>query len=266
MEHEAHAMLAARYIPSLQFTGVEHEVDLLRLRVHKSAAGIAEALANRAADLQAELLVITSHGAGVLADYGSVARWCRDNSRVPALLIPSAALRAAAPAPSNTVVVAAVDDPVGLRRAFDFALHELTRPGDNVYVMHAKPGADDDDAAAARKQLVADLLRWQEDSGEAHARTLNLAADVIQEPAAAAAGADVDAAGSGGSAAGERLCAYAADLNARAVVLHHHGKQLMRDMMYGSVTAHCTRQCSRPLLVLGTTDPSEGSTMASMDA
>jgi len=53
MEHEAQAMLASRFIPSLQFTGVGHEVDLLRLRVHKSAAGIAEALAGRAADLQA---------------------------------------------------------------------------------------------------------------------------------------------------------------------------------------------------------------------
>jgi hypothetical protein len=42
MEHEARTMLSSRFIPHLQFTGVNHEVALLRMRVHKSAAGIAE--------------------------------------------------------------------------------------------------------------------------------------------------------------------------------------------------------------------------------
>ena len=37
-------MMASRFIPSLQFTGVEHKVDLLRLRLHKSAASIGETL------------------------------------------------------------------------------------------------------------------------------------------------------------------------------------------------------------------------------
>jgi nucleotide-binding universal stress UspA family protein len=263
MEHEAHAMMASRFTPALQFTGVEHSVDLLRLRVHKSAAGIGEALAARARDVGADLMVIASHGAGVLADYGSVARWCSDNSRVPALLIPPGVLRAADAPPSNAVVVAAVDDLQGLRRAFDFAVRHLTRPGDALYVMHAARADGEDAGVAARKQLVADVARWHAESGAAHAATLNVAVELITE-APAAAGPD---AGGGGvaSEAGERLCRHAADLGARAVVLHHHGRSMMRDMMYGAMTAHCTKQCCRPLLLLGASDPTEGSAMASVD-
>ena len=32
------------------------------------------------------------------------------------------------------------------------------------------------------------------------------------------------------------LCAFAEDLNARAVVLQHYGRSMMREMMYGPVT------------------------------
>jgi hypothetical protein len=54
--------------------GVQHEELLLRLKVHRSAAGIAEAICSKAADLGADAVLIASHGAGVLADFGSVAR------------------------------------------------------------------------------------------------------------------------------------------------------------------------------------------------
>ena len=46
-----------------------------RLKVHMSAAGIGEALCSKGLDLGADLVVLVSYGAGVLADYGSVARW-----------------------------------------------------------------------------------------------------------------------------------------------------------------------------------------------
>jgi hypothetical protein len=54
--------------------GIQHEESLLRLKVHRSAAGIAEAICTKAADLGADGVLIASHGAGVLADFGSVAR------------------------------------------------------------------------------------------------------------------------------------------------------------------------------------------------
>ena len=67
-------MLQTRYVPALQFTGIKHELLLPRLKVNKSAAGIGEALCSKALDVGADLVLIASHGAGVLADFGSVAR------------------------------------------------------------------------------------------------------------------------------------------------------------------------------------------------
>ena len=248
-EHEAQAMLAARFIPSLQFTGIEHEVDLLRLRLHASAASIGESLATRAADLGADLLVIASHGAGVQADFGSVARWCSENSAVPALLLPPAVLSGAPALPSSSVLVAAGDDLEGLREAFACAVRDLTRPGDNVYVVHAQQIADEAAGIAARKTLVAAALRWQEESPEPHAMTLNVAVDLVTDAAAGPA-ADSPSAGSSPSPAADRLCGFAADINARAVVLYRHGRSMMQEMVYGPVTLTCIKQCTRPLLVL----------------
>ena len=66
-----------RFTPELAMAppGVAHEPLLLRLKLSKSAGGIGEAICTKAADLGADLVLIDSHGAGVLADFGSVARW-----------------------------------------------------------------------------------------------------------------------------------------------------------------------------------------------
>lgn len=42
----------------------------------------------------------------------------------------------------------------------------------------------------------------------------------------------------------------AESLNARAVVLSHHGAGMMRELLWGHVTMHCTKFCPKPLLVL----------------
>lgn len=39
-------------------------------------------------------------------------------------------------------------------------------------------------------------------------------------------------------------------MNARAVVLSHHGSGMMRELLWGHVTMHATKFCSRPLVVL----------------
>ena len=48
---------------------------------------------------------------------------------------------------------------------------------------------------------------------------------------------------------GEEICAMADKLEARAVVLLHHGKGMMKEMMFGSITSFATRNCRRPLVV-----------------
>ncbi|KAL4551769.1 hypothetical protein Ndes2526B_g06035 [Nannochloris sp. 'desiccata'] len=224
MEHEAQSMMASRFIPSVQFSGVDHQVDLLRLKVHKSAAGIGEVLSNRAVDIKADLMVIASHGAGVLADYGSVARWCSENSPVPTLLLPPAILVPSTPCISKpTIVVAAVDDIQSLKKSFDFALQKLSRPGDSVYTMLVKPILNEE----------ADLIT-------------EAASDSSVVPEAIPDGSSRSVL----SPAGQLICAYAEELGARAVVLHHHGRSMMQDMMYGPVTLQVTKHCPRPLVIL----------------
>lgn len=250
-------MMASRFIPSIQFSGVEHQVDLLQLKVHKSAAGIGEVLSNRAVDIKADLMIIASHGAGVLADYGSVARWCSENSPVPTLLLPPSVL-----VPNTTssiskpaIVVAAVDDIDSLKKCFEFAVQKLSRPGDSVYTMLVKPIPNEEAGIALRKELVASAHRWLEESGLDYANTLNVAVDLITEAASDASvvpeAIPDGSAGSTLSPAGQLLCAYAEELGARAVVLHHHGRSMMRDMMYGPVTLQVTKHCPKPLVILG---------------
>jgi len=256
--HEAQSMMSSRFIPSIQFTGINHQVDLLRLKLHNSAAGIGETLASHATNIGADLLVIASHGAGVLADYGSVARWCSEHSQVPALLLPPAILQPSQNKgiPSNTVLVAAAQDLEGLREAFHFAVREFTQPGDNVYVVHAsQPAGEEEEQIAARKDLVGRVLQWQSESEIGHALTLNIAVDLVTDAFSSEASPQSPSADSelfpSSSPVAARLCAFAEDLNARAVVLRHYGRSMMREMMYGPVMLCCTKNCVRPLVVLG---------------
>ena len=257
LEHEAQNMLANRFIPSLQFTGINHTVDLLRLKVHKSAGGIGEILSNRAVDVKADMLIIASHGAGVLADYGSVARWCSENSPVPTLLLPPSVLKPPAGVSpiSKSVLVSATNDIKGLQHAFEYAVKHVSRPGDTVYALLVKQIADEDAGITLRKELVVAAQRWLEESDAEYARTLNVAVDIVTEAASDPSAPPTDetagSAGATASPAGHRLCSYAQDLCPRAVVLHHHGRSMMQEMMYGPVTLQVTKHCSRPLIVLG---------------
>lgn len=36
----------------------------------------------------------------------------------------------------------------------------------------------------------------------------------------------------------------------RSVVLSHHGAGMVRELLWGHVTMHCTKFCTRPLVVL----------------
>ncbi|GAB4821766.1 hypothetical protein N2152v2_008812 [Parachlorella kessleri] len=247
LEGEATTMLQTRFSPPLAAAGIEHELLLLRLKVHMSAAGIGEAICSKARDLGADLVVIVSHGAGVLAEYGSVARWCTDHSGVPVLLVPPSILGSGQPqAPSNCIVVAGAGNMEGLHAAFDFAVSKLAKPGDNIYLVHAEQwgsgNAEDGPAVELRKQLLAAAGKWQHHSEDSCAPLVNVAVDVIAHESSPEEGMQ------GG--AGAQICTYAQDFNARCVVLVHHGRRsMMRELQYGSITAHCSKYCPRPLVV-----------------
>lgn len=264
--HEAHDMMEERYVPSLEMNGIESKVECLKLKVHKSAGGIAEALTNSALNMGADLLVIASHGAGVYADYGSVARWCNENSPVPTMLLPPA-VQTQDPMSSpikmgatNAVLVGAANDLDGLKRCFEYSLTDHTRPSDAVYVVHLVDdvGLSEDDLVEERKKLVSQVMLWQSQSPCPHANTLNVAVHLVvsnsgcdeQEHAAMSPTESVDELAPDWSPAGTNICDMAAQLNVRTVVLSHHGKNFKREMLYKPITIHCIRQCTSPLVVL----------------
>lgn len=50
-------------------------------------------------------------------------------------------------------------------------------------------------------------------------------------------------------ALGEKVCALADQVNARAVVLLPSDKDMITDMVYGNVTTFVTRNCKAPLVM-----------------
>jgi hypothetical protein len=290
--------------------GIQHEELLLRLKVHRSAAGIAEAICSKAADLAADAVIIASHGAGVMADFGSVARWASENSRVPALLLPPSTMdpgRVPTP-PSKALVVAGSDNLEGLGDVFEWVLQKMAKPGgwpapcwglkrggvacwlesfmgwacllaaelllevpphpstpwihkltqvcagpllpfsgDEIYVLHAEQLASEEEGVAARKRLIQAVFGWQQRSSAAAAPSVNVVCDIIQGSSVPDESmADPE----GESPAGAQICNLAAELNARCLILSHHGQSMMRELLWGHVTMHATKFSQQPLVVL----------------
>lgn len=257
-EREATEMIESRYVPSLEMNGIEYEIDLLPLKVHKSAGGIGETLVNGSLNMGADLLVIASHGAGVRTDYGSVARWCHENSPVPTMLLPPATLSTTETSrikmgASNSILVGAADDIDGLKRCFDYAITDHTRPGDGIYVVHCVDNLklSEEDIVKMRKDLVNKILRWQEESPISHAASLNVAVHLVLSRASdSSSSSSDDELAPDISPAGSEICDMVEQLNVRTVILAHHGKNFMREMLYKPLTLHCINHCLSPLVVL----------------
>lgn len=88
LEEQGRQLLLQRFVPPLRASGVAYEVDVLRQRGARSAAGIGELLCSTADGMWA--LLVASHGAGILADFGSVAQYCVQHAPCPLVLVPPA--------------------------------------------------------------------------------------------------------------------------------------------------------------------------------
>ena len=117
-----------------------------------------------------------------------------------------------------------------------------THTGDSIYLVHAKLGGSEEEAVAARKALVAAAAAWQASSASPVAPLVNLACDLVMGTSAP------EDAGEG--SVGAQICASVEGVDARSVVLAHHGKSMMREMMWGPAQLHITKNCARPLVVL----------------
>ncbi|KAK9867930.1 hypothetical protein WJX84_012218 [Apatococcus fuscideae] len=116
LQEKANQMIKRRFGPALKGAGAAHEVVFAMERGTKSAAGIGEAICSKAQELKAGMLLIASHGRGVLAEYGSVAKYCSDNASVPVLMMPPASA-SLEPADPEVLLVIALADLPGLEEA-----------------------------------------------------------------------------------------------------------------------------------------------------
>ncbi|KAK2078005.1 hypothetical protein QBZ16_003873 [Prototheca wickerhamii] len=225
-ERDALGMLNSRFVSIVRAAGLEGHASLLRLRTGKSAASIGELVADAAVRLGGSLLLIPSHGPGIMADYGSVARWCQDHSHVPVVLLPPAVLQAegdAGPSAGPTVVVAgpAGADLERLHKAFSFAARRVAQQGDEIKVINVVAGPPDEGALAAERRRSARRRR----AGPRPCRPI------------------------AGSASTRTSCATRPKA-ARAVVLLRHGDDLASQLQFAPLTLHTVKSCSRPLVVL----------------
>ena len=255
---EAMEMLESRYKPVLDMQGVECKLSVLPIKLHKSAGSIAEGIVHAAVDLGADLVVLCSHGPGARTDFGSVARWCEENSPIPTMLLPPSILtQSNPPSPiqmgaSNSVLVASADDLDGLKRCFEYAVTDHTRPGDGMYVVHAidEQQRTDEEMVRLRKDLVANVLKWQAESPCSHAATLNVAVQLVVAAASDSSSSSDEELAPDVSPAGADIVEMAARMNVRTVILAHHGNNMVREMLFKPLTLFCINNCQSPLIVL----------------
>lgn len=229
-----------RFQNRLQAAGVSYEVKLPVQKGQKSAQAIGEVLCQTAADLGAAVMLIASHGTGVLADYGSVANYCSQNSRAPVLMIPPNVAALKTHQPGNLMVVA-LADMAGLQKVASFTLNNLFQPGDTIHTTFVEDTANSEEAVPSQHGLSEQMEQAAQEwfsAGPQDKVNFEVNLMVAQGPLESS---DLDL--------GEEICAKADKLEARAVVLLHHGKGLMKEMVFGSITSFATRNCRRPLVV-----------------
>ncbi|KAK9865047.1 hypothetical protein WJX84_011752 [Apatococcus fuscideae] len=244
LQERAAQMISRRFGPALKAAGAQHEVVFAWERGTKSAAGIGEAICGKAKEIEARMLFIASHGRGVLAEYGSVAKYCSDNAGVPVLMMPPASA-SLEPADPEVLLVVALADLPGLEEAVKFGADNLLGNGERVSVLFVPDQAASSGDAA----------------GPTSAHRIELAVQGVLERAGkpdVPIDVQILAPGNPGQAletvdmtmdVGPDICKKAQNIQAKSVLLLHHGKGMIRDLIFGSVTSHTSRNCKRPLML-----------------
>ncbi|KAL3159376.1 hypothetical protein ABBQ38_009807 [Trebouxia sp. C0009 RCD-2024] len=231
--------IGQRFQPMLQAADVSYEVKLPMQKGQKSAQAIGEALCQTAQELKAAILIIASHGTGVLADYGSVANYCSQNSKAPVLMVPPNVASLQTKQPGHLMVVALANFE-GLQTVAYYTLKNLYQPGDIIHTTYVEDSAGADVIPSQHglsDQMEEAVKEWFTEGQ--HGR-VNYDINIMTAPAPLES-SDLDL--------GEEICAKADELQARVVVLLHHGKGMVKEMIYGSITSFATRNCKRPLIV-----------------
>ena len=230
LEEQGRQLLLQRFVPPLRAGGLAYEVDVLRQRGARSAAGIGELLCGASTGMWA--LLVASHGAGILADFGSVAQYCVQHAPCPLVLVPPPS---AAPPPKDApALLVSFGDAAGLERCARFAADLLHGDGvaaASAVLVHADQAVED---ATNLAQLVA---TW------GGARLHVESAETMLQ----AGEASEDSSGHT-SKVGAQLCKAAA--HARVVIMCAPAGGLVQELLYGPALGHVLRHCDRPVVLL----------------
>ncbi len=243
-------LIMQRFVPVVRRAGgIAYEIDVLRQRGAKSAAGIGELLCAKSSNMWA--LVVASHGAGVLADYGSVAQYCVQHSTVPLVLLPPTMVddtaNTAHTAHDVDCLIISFGSLEHLAAGVSFAVDVMgddkqqdgtSRAVSSVLVVDEKE--DDDNINDTVSSVVKEHARGLKVQ---HVTTLPYQDD----------GSSMRDDGDEGhveSALGAQLCAMANECKARMVIVHGLHGGLVQELMYGAALLHVLRHCGRPVVLL----------------
>lgn len=232
LEEQGRQLLMQRFVPPLRAGGVAYEIDVLRQRGAKSAAGIGELLCAKAGN-KMWALVVASHGAGVLADYGSVAQYCVQHAQCPLVLLPPTM----GDVHGVDALIVSFGDVEHLAAGTAFAADALSEQSTVSAVLVNGGGEHEGDSVAA---VVADHA-----GGLVVQDVTTLTSDDEQQQQVG--DHEEDAAH---SVLGAQLCAMVDACNARMVVMHGLHGGLVQELMYGAALAHVLRHCGRPVVLL----------------
>eukprot|EP01026_Neomeris_dumetosa_P074680 TRINITY_DN7785_c0_g1_i4.p3 TRINITY_DN7785_c0_g1~~TRINITY_DN7785_c0_g1_i4.p3 ORF type:complete len:258 (-),score=31.64 TRINITY_DN7785_c0_g1_i4:230-937(-) len=222
-----------RFKPVADLAGCEFNLKLLRCE-NRSAADIGQEIHIATQVLSPRLLVVSSHGPGMLAEYGSVARYCTQNISVPLLLIPSQM----DPNEVNNKVLVVLNTQSDIDHVLQWAEKYCVSKGDTIVVAHQENlEFDGQQVEKQLKQLgAADIIfqQLQQQDQSRQDKEMNQEGELQVE-----------------SAQGRQVCELASEYKARVVVMASYaGSDVMMEIMYGGSAAYVTRFCKRPLLLL----------------
>lgn len=176
-------------------------------------------------------LLVASHGAGILADFGSVAQYCVQHAPCPLVLVPPAT--ATPPLADAPTLLVSFGNVAGLERCARFAA-DLVRGNGAANVAAALVQAEttnvvDDNLAQlvstwGNQQLHVTSAELFVQTGETSEDTGHLCA------------------------VGAQLCMIAE--NAGLVVLCAPAGGLVQELLYGPALGHVLRHCNRPIVLL----------------
>eukprot|EP00891_Asterochloris_glomerata_P003264 jgi/Astpho2/3264/Aster-x0153 len=144
--------------------------------------------------------------------------------------------------PAGKLLVVALANIAGLQKVTQFALEHLWQPGDAIHEIYVEDSSAAGETAPSQHALSDQIEQAAKDLFRSRSSDkLQFEVELMVPPAPLDSTGDYDA--------GEEICDRAETLGVRAVVLLHHGKGMMQEMLFGSVTQYCSRNSKRPLLV-----------------